>query len=142
MAGTTTEEEQSVVNAWLNARSQLRDAAMAIIAGRDNQVPATTLNSLRQAHVVAAQEYLYQAARLLDELGGDARFWLVPLGGAPLRPEDVHALERAIAVGQEEMCRLFRALSAASQLLQRERDQLIELWPRSMISGGSCKSGA
>ena len=62
---------------------------------------------------------------------------LVPLGVMPLRPEDVHALERAIAVGQEEMCRLFRALSAVSQLLQRERNQLIELWPRSMISGGT-----
>ena len=34
------------------------------------------LNTLRQAHAVAAQEYLYQAARLLDEVGGDARFWV------------------------------------------------------------------
>ncbi len=126
------------------------------------QVPVTALNSLRQAHAIAAQEYLYQAARLLDELGGDARFWvskcnpssdpargltllgsyqLIPLGGVPLRPEDVHALERAIALGQEEMCRLFRALSAASQLLQRERDQLVDLWPRSMIPG-ACRGGA
>ena len=123
------------------------------------------LNSLLQAHAVAAQEYLYQAARLLDEVGGDARFWvsalpplilasswglilsldpyqLIPLGGIPLRPEDVHVLERAIALSQEEMCRLFRALGAASQLLQKERDQLVELWPRSMIPSGPYKGGA
>lgn len=70
-----------------------------------------------------------------------AAYQLTPLDDVPLRPEDVHTLERAIAFGQEEMCRLFRALGAASQLLQRERDMLIELWPRNMISG-FCKGDA